>query len=184
MKQRRSWLFGLYDGNFKYIRASCVTAKLGRVAVRMRVDGLTALLGAHRWGSGDCCGHASAQEEAIGVTKVSWLPLNKNLSKAILCSFSLQTTSLNHQLHKEGQWCELLPRVALTMVQGKVPGWPSGNELEWWVVLWFSWGFPYWVQMLSLYPYHSRLWKSTGFFLLFMETSTYFYFLILSLVGS
>ena len=72
-----------------------------------------ALLGAHR-GGGDCYRHASAQKEAIGVTKVSWLLLNKNLSKAILCRFPLQTTSLNLRLHKEGQWSELLPRVALT----------------------------------------------------------------------
>ena len=81
--------------------------------LRMHVEGRTALLGAHR-GGGDRCRHASAQKEAIGVTKVSWLLLNKNLSKAILCRFPLQTTSLNLRLHKEGQWSELLPRVALT----------------------------------------------------------------------
>ena len=184
MKQKRSWLFGLMMETLNMSEPCVLQRSSAEWPVRMHVEGLTALLGAHRWGSGDCYGHASAQEEAIDVTKASWLLLNKNLSKAILCSFSLQTTSLNHQLHKEGQWCELFPRVVLTMVQGKVTGWPSGNELEWWAVLWFSWGFPSWVQILSLYPYHSRFWKSTGFFFLFMETSIYFHFLILSLPGS
>lgn len=152
--------------------------------LRMHVEGRTALLGAHRWGGGDCCCYVSAQKEAIGVTKVSWLLLNKNLSKAILCRFSLQTTSLNLRLHKEGQWSELLPRVALTMA----------HIVRWQGALWervgmmgcplLSRGFPHWVQMFSLYPYHSRFWKSTGFFFLFMETSIYFHFLILSLPGT
>lgn len=53
-------------------------------------------LGAHRGGSEDCCSYASAQEEAVGITKAHWFLLNQNLSKVILCSFSLKATSPSH----------------------------------------------------------------------------------------